>query len=101
MTMSTNKMTIFDMVFATDHEVGDRIMQHLYNLAARREPDMMRQAQLAKGEKDAKEAGLIGLFDLGELDVKASDNLGQVLWQPEATWDPVSRPWWNDPVGDL
>jgi three-Cys-motif partner protein len=101
MTMSTNKMTIFDMVFATDHRVGDRIMQHLYNLAAQREPDMMRQAQLAKAEKDAQEGGLIGLFGVDQLDVGQSDNLGQVLWQPEATWDPASRAWWNDPAGDL
>lgn len=101
MTMSTNKMTIFDMVFATDHEAGDRIMRHLYNLAAQREPEMMRQAQIAKSEKDAEEAGLIGLFEVGDLEVKPSDSLGEALWQPESTWDPATRDWWNDPVGDL
>jgi hypothetical protein len=101
MTMSTNKMTIFDVVFATDHDAGDRIMRHLYNRVAQREPEMMRQAQLAKAEKDATEAGLIGLFSVDELDVKPSDDLGQVLWQPERAWDPTSRDWWNDPIGDL
>jgi len=96
MTMSTNKMTIFDMVFATDHDAGDKIMRHLYNKAAQREPEMMRQAQVAKAEKDAEAAGMIGLFDVGELRVEPSDILGQVLWTPEPTWDPTSRDWWND-----
>ncbi|ANO17388.1 Uncharacterised protein [Mycobacteroides abscessus subsp. abscessus] len=94
MTMSTNKMTIFDMVFATDHYVGDRIMQHLYNQAAQREPEMMRQARAAKEEKEAEEAGVVGLFDTRDLTVKPDAKLGQVLWQPEPTWDPASRDWW-------
>lgn len=96
MTMSTNKMTIFDMVFATDHDAGDKIMRHLYNKAAQREPEMMRQAQVAKADKDAEAAGMIGLFDVGELSVKPSDSLGQVLWTPEPTWDPASHDWWDD-----
>ncbi|MBN7371091.1 three-Cys-motif partner protein TcmP [Mycobacteroides abscessus] len=94
MTMSTNKMTIFDMVFATDHYVGDRIMQHLYNQAAQREPEMMRQARAAKEEKEAEKAGVVGLFDTRDLTVKPDAKLGQVLWQPEPTWDPASRDWW-------
>jgi len=57
---------------------------------------MMRQAQVAKAEKDAEAAGMIGLFDVGELRVEPSDILGQVLWTPEPTWDPTSRDWWND-----
>lgn len=94
MTMSTNKMTIFDMVFATDHDAGDRIMRHLYNQAAQREPEMMRQAQAAKAEKEAEEAGLMALFGPDEITVKPSDTLGQVLWTPEPTWNPASRDWW-------
>lgn len=96
MRMSTNKMTIFDMVFATDHDTGDRIMRHLYNLAAQREPEMMRRAQAAKAEKDAEKAGAIGLFGTDELTVKPSDNLGQVLWTPQTTWDPAVRDWWEE-----
>ena len=45
MTMSTNTMTIFGTVFATDHDAGDGIMRHQYQRAAQREPEMMRQAQ--------------------------------------------------------
>lgn len=94
MTMSTNKMTIFDMVFASDHDVGDRIMRHLYNQAAQREPEMMRQAQAAKVEKEAEKAGLLGLFDVDDLDVKPDDKLGEILWTPQPTWHPASRIWW-------
>lgn len=100
MTMSTNKMTIFDMVFATDHDAGDRIMRHLYNMAAQREPEMMRQAQVAKAQKDAEDAGLIELFGVDELSVKPSDSLGEVLWTPQPTWDPASHDWWDDDEGD-
>lgn len=100
MTMSTNKMTIFDMVFATDHDVGDRIMQHLYNQAAQREPEMMRRAQAAKEEKEAEEDGVLGLFGTRELTVKPDANLGQVLWRPEPTWDPSTRDWWVEPETD-
>jgi three-Cys-motif partner protein len=77
-----NKMEIYDMVFATDHPVGDRIMQHLYNEAALREPEMMRQAKEAK----------TGQFSLFGDDDK---NAGQTLWRPEACWDPMAADWWS------
>ena len=76
-----NKMEIYDMVFATDHVVVDRIMQHLYNQAALREPDMMRQAKEAK-------TGQFSLFDdYGVEDASA----GQRLWHPEPCWDPTTQ----------
>jgi hypothetical protein len=65
-------------------------------MAALREPEMMRQAQTAKAEKDAEKAGLMGLFGLDELSVKPRDSLGEVLWTPQPTWDPASRVWWED-----
>ncbi|RAU98827.1 hypothetical protein DQP58_04825 [Mycobacterium colombiense] len=79
-----NKTEIYDMVFATDHEAGDRIMQHLYNEAALREPEMMRQAKEAK-------TGQFSLFDDGLDDT----NAGQRLWRPEPCWDPTSADWWS------
>jgi hypothetical protein len=57
-----NKITIFDMVFASDHDAGDRIMRHLYNRAARNEPEMMRQAKSVKQQKESTERGEMGLF---------------------------------------
>ncbi|GAT08064.1 hypothetical protein [Mycolicibacterium novocastrense] len=79
-----NKVEIYDMVFATDHDAGDRIMRHLYNQAALREPEMMRQA------KDAK-SGQFALFDAGGDD----QNAGQELWRPEPCWDPTNADWWS------
>lgn len=95
MTMSTNKMTIFDMVFATDHDAGDRIMRHLYNQAAQREPEMMRRALRAKADIEAEKVGQDGLFDVPDHEPVADNKLGQMLWQPEPTWDPTSRSWWD------
>lgn len=96
MKMTTNKMAVFDMVFATDHDAGDKIMRHLYNQATQREPEMMRQAQVAKADKEAKEAGQHGLFDVGDLEVKPDDKIGEILWTPQPTWNPATRKWWDD-----
>lgn len=56
----------------------------------------MRQAQMAKADKEAEDAGLISLFDASDFAEKANDKLGEVLWTPQPTWDPVSRDWWSD-----
>lgn len=85
-----NKVTIFDMVFATDHWAGDAIMCHLYNRAAQKEPEMMRQAKSAKQQKESEDRGEMGLFSVGELAVQDS-NAGQILWAPSPTWDPRAR----------
>ncbi|MBP2193617.1 three-Cys-motif partner protein TcmP [Nocardia goodfellowii] len=88
----TNRTTIYDMVFATDHPAGDRIMRHLYAKAAAREPQMMADARrLAKIAQEEK-TGLLTLF---EPPVVTPDAAGQVLWQPEAYWWPSSREWWG------
>jgi three-Cys-motif partner protein len=79
-----NKVEIYDMVFATDHDAGDRIMRHLYNQAALREPEMMRQAKEAK-------SGQFALFDAGG----DNQNAGQELWRPEPCWDPTNAEWWS------
>lgn len=94
MKMSTNKMEIFDMVFATDHEVGDKIMRHLYNEAAKREPEMMRRAKIAKEEKEQEDQGISGLFSTADLPGARSGASGSILWEPTPVWDPASRPWW-------
>ena len=82
-----NKLQIYDMVFATDHVAGDRIMRHLDNQAALREPDMMRQAKEAK-------SGQVSLFEGSDLGANDS-TAGQELWRPEPCWDPTSAEWWS------
>lgn len=82
-----NKVEIYDMVFATDHEAGDRIMRHLYNQAAQREPEMTRQAKEAK-------SGQFSLFDSSDLGID-DPTAGQELWRPEPCWDPAHESWWE------
>ncbi|MGZ8179795.1 three-Cys-motif partner protein TcmP [Williamsia sp. SKLECPSW1] len=93
MKMLRNSVQIFDMVFATDHPAGDRIMRNLYNKAAEREP-RMRQAA-----RDAQIAatGQFSFFDDIELEVGDNEpaKAGQALWKPSATWDPSDRDWWH------
>lgn len=84
-----NKTEIYDMVFASDHDVGDKVMRHLYNQAAIREPEMMREAKWAK----EKSQGQYSLFeDVGW--TQSDPRAGEVLWQPESVWDPAERAWW-------
>lgn len=90
-----NKLEIYDMVFATDHDVGDRVMQHLYNKAAQREPEMLRQAKLAKAEKEIELSGQPAMFDASEFVVNDA-NAGQVLWSPTPCWNPAEEHWWFD-----
>ncbi|MGK8487096.1 three-Cys-motif partner protein TcmP [Nocardia asiatica] len=89
-----NKTTIYDMVFATDHYVGDKIMRHLYKRAAEREPHMMAEARrLARIERESK-TGVAGLF---ELPLSAVPEInGAILWQPASYWKPSDREWWSE-----
>lgn len=90
-----NKVTIFDMVFASDHDAGDRIMRHLYNRAACNEPEMMRQAKTAKQQRESEARGEMFLFDATELSVD-DRRVGETLWQPTPTWDPRTHDWWHE-----
>lgn len=79
MTMK-NGTDLYDMVFATDHPAGLKIMSHLYRRAAEREPRMKQEAIDAQTGQEA-------LF---------ADYTGPVPeWKSEPCWDPSERPWWN------
>ncbi|KAA1248560.1 three-Cys-motif partner protein TcmP [Mycobacterium simiae] len=88
-----NDVEVYDMVFATDHWAGDNIMRHLYNRAAQREEGMMLQARNAKREKETDARGEVGLFPVSDLAFDEA-RAGEVLWQPQPTWDPRDRDWW-------
>ncbi|MGL5825053.1 MAG: three-Cys-motif partner protein TcmP [Nocardioides sp.] len=82
MRMVTN-VEIYDMVFATDHPAGFKIMSHLYEKAAEREPGMRQEAlDRAKPPLYADDA----LFDLPAEEVPP--------WSAEKCWDPRSTTWW-------
>lgn len=75
----TNGTDLYDMVFATDHEAGLKIMSYLYRKAAEREPKMKEEALQAQ-------SGQATLFDVTPADVPE--------WKSEPSWDPTSRSWW-------
>jgi three-Cys-motif partner protein len=79
MTMKNNT-EIYDMVFATDHPAGLKIMSHLYRKAAEREPHMKQEAIDAQSGQGA-------LFP---------DYTGPIPeWTSEACWDPSQTSWWR------
>lgn len=55
---------IFDMIFATDHEVGDKIMKWIYDSAVRRQPALALQARLLRKETQNEKSGVYGMFDI-------------------------------------
>jgi len=91
----TNGMPLYDMVFATDHPVGNKIMTDLFRKAAEREPGMRREAQaIALRRRDQKRAEKTGAMPLIEADASIIP-LTEAKWEPSATWDPTALPWWS------
>jgi len=85
-----NNMPLYDMVFATDVQVGDKIMTHLYQQAAKREPGMIQEARArARNDRDDK-AGRLTLFDLEPDNIPVSS----LAWKPSTCWDPSGQQWW-------
>lgn len=85
-----NGIPIYDMLFATDHPLGDKIMTHLYRKAADREPRMRQDAKAHSMKKKDELFGRGTLFDLDP----ASIPVESLSWERTASWDPANRPWW-------
>ena len=64
---NTRGSEIFNMIFATDHPAGEKIMTDIYRSALHRQPDLRLKAQLKAKQKKLDDAGTIGLFDLTEV----------------------------------
>jgi three-Cys-motif partner protein len=69
---NTGGSGIFDMIFATDHWAGEKIMTDLYSAAMRRQPALRRKAQLQRRQDREEARGVHGLFDLAELAAPAA-----------------------------
>ncbi len=54
--------SIYHMIFASDHDAGDRIMTDLYNAAADEFPLMRAEARLRRARLSEHEAGIQSLF---------------------------------------
>lgn len=81
-----NGVSIYHMIFASDHEVGNRIMTYLYRQAAQELPAMRAQARRLRREQ---ELGLLSLFDQ-ESDVADSAPVGahEQLYEYAPPWPP-------------
>jgi three-Cys-motif partner protein len=91
----TNGLPLYDMVFATDHPVGDKIMTSLFRKAAEREPGMRQEARArASQRRDQKRAEATGHTPLFEVEASFIPVAG-MKWEPSGTWDPTARPWWT------
>jgi hypothetical protein len=77
-------MPIYDMIFATDHPVGNKIMTHLYRRAAKRNDDMLKELRVRAKEKRDEEAGQSSLFSLDP----ATIQIETLNWEPTVPWDP-------------
>ncbi|GGO30145.1 hypothetical protein GCM10010116_60400 [Microbispora rosea subsp. aerata] len=63
---NTRGSEIFDMIFATDHWVGDKIMKAVYSKALSRQGALRERARLQRKQSREEEAGYVGLFDVDE-----------------------------------
>jgi len=64
---NTSGTGIFDMIFATDHWAGEKIMTDLYSAAMRRQPELRHKAKLQRRQDREEDQGVHGLFPLAEL----------------------------------
>lgn len=64
---NVNGVPLYDMIFATDHEVGDKIMRSVYRTAAERFPKMRQEARARRRDRKEQEAGSPALFTHEEL----------------------------------
>jgi three-Cys-motif partner protein len=58
---------LYDMVFATDHRIGDKIMRSVYRAAAVRFPRMRQEARARRRDRRERDAGAGALFTHEEL----------------------------------
>lgn len=64
---NVNGVPLYDMIFATDHEIGDKIMRSVYQKAAERFPKMRQEARARRRDRKEQETGSNALFTHEEL----------------------------------
>lgn len=83
-----NNVPLYDMVFATDHFVGDKIMTSLYKAAAEREPRMRDELRTRKLNQDEAST-------LFPVTVDMLTETESIQWEKTACWDPRETSWWR------
>lgn len=65
--INTSGRRIFDMIFATDHWAGEKIMTDLYSRAMDRTPSLRNKALLQRRQTKLEDVGIHGLFDMADV----------------------------------
>ena len=84
---------LYDMVFATDHPVGRKVMTDLYRKAAHREPQMRAEVRQILADRAMEATGQVALFPQQPV---GADDVPHLEWTSTEPWRPDSRPWWNN-----
>jgi three-Cys-motif partner protein len=80
--------SIYHMIFATDHPVGDRIMTSLYNRAANEFPAMRAAARRRRARLAEEAVGIQSLFGDDVAGVTAPVARSELLYEYIAPWAP-------------
>ncbi|WP_419842614.1 three-Cys-motif partner protein TcmP [Candidatus Poriferisodalis sp.] len=79
---------IYYLIFATDHQAGDKIMRHIFTKAAETFPQMREEAQQMRRDIEREATGVEKLFDDSSLRQPPEKDEGIYLHQPP--WNPYS-----------
>ena len=80
---------IYYMIFATDHEAGERIMGSVYATAAEEFPMMRERARRLRKQEENKERGVTSLFGEDDRELWGPILPGERFYEHE----PPMRPW--------
>ncbi|MDT4992356.1 MAG: hypothetical protein QOH97_2248 [Actinoplanes sp.] len=86
---NTNGQDLYDMIFATDHFAGDKIMRDAYGRALGRHEAMRRWAVMRRREVRQETNGVQSLFDVAPDMVKVDAG---AVYQPEPPHEPYTLP---------
>jgi three-Cys-motif partner protein len=89
---NTGGSEIFNMIFATDHWAGEKIMNDLYSSARRLQPALRQRAQLQRRQAKLDKDGIQGLFDLTDLAPVPAKSVFEVRHEPVPPHPPYRLP---------
>ena len=90
---NTNGNDIYDMVFVSDHPVGDRIMRHLYGKAMAEHEAMRRHAVLLRrDQRRAEQAGVTALFPVTPDMINPETAAAERVYAAEPPHEPYRLP---------
>jgi three-Cys-motif partner protein len=89
---NTGGMDLYDMIFVTDSEAGDKIMRHLYGKAAGEHEAMRQHALAARRDKRLQDQGIDALFGILPGMISQSGLPHSRMYQPEPPREPYKLP---------